>query len=285
MRLRQPRFMPPNASALLIALLVALTGCGPSSADDDDSIPTDDDDSTQGDDDDSAQSHSQSWSLSFPREALERVSLTNSVGQLSLSGSPGATEVSVQLIVYSNAPLDLAPFLPLTTSLLPSSLSISVAMPEGNEFTRADLSLHAPSSLIAEMTATDFPLSISDMHSGGTIRTVSGSVTGIGLRGSFEVEGESSEFLLDVDLPTGGSLDASLSSGPIETTLPIATSATLAASTALGAIEIIGMDFNGVIAGGEAAGQFGEGEGSISLSTGEGDISIRGVEAPGSPVN
>ena len=111
MRLRQPRFMPPNASALVIALLVALTGCGPSSADDDDSIPTDDDDSTQGDDDDSAQSHSQSWSLSFPREALERVSLTNSVGQLSLSGSPGATEVSVQLVVYSNAPLDLGPFL------------------------------------------------------------------------------------------------------------------------------------------------------------------------------
>jgi hypothetical protein len=123
------------------------------------------------------------------------------------------------------------------------------------------------------------------MHAGGTIRTGDGPVTGIGLKGSFEVEGGATELLLDVDLPTNGSLNASLSSGPIETTLPVATSATLTASTSAGAIEIVGMDFNGVIVGGEAAGQFGTGDGSISLNTGEGDIAIRGIEPPDAPPN
>jgi len=269
-----------------MAFLLALTGCGPSSPDDDDdSSPVDDDDSAQGDDDDSAQTHSQTWSLSFPMEALERIALTNSLGHLSLSGSTGATEVAVQLIAYSDSPLDLGPFPPLTTNLLPSVLSISVTAPQDIELTRADLSLHAPSSLIAEMTSTEFPLSISDMHAGGTIQVDSGSITGIGLKGSFEVDGGSSELLFDVDLPPNGSLSASLSSGPIETTLPVATSATLTASTSAGDIEIVGMDFNGVVVGGEAAGQFGAGEGSISLSTGEGDISIRGVDAPDAPPN
>ena len=169
--------------------------------------------------------------------------------------------------------------------MLPSTLSISVSVPEGIALTRVDLSLHAPSSLIAEMTSADFPLSISDMHAGGTIRTGDGPVTGIGLKGSFEVEGGSTQLLLDVDLPTNGSLNASLSSGPIETTLPVATSATLTASTSAGAIEIVGMDFNGVIVGGEAAGQFGAGDGSISLNTGEGDIAIRGIEPPDAPPN
>lgn len=271
---------------MLLALCVGLFCCEPlNPSDDDDFSPSDDDDSSAGDDDDSAQSYTQSWSASFSAEALIQLSLENTVGRLSLSGSPAAGAVETLVTVYSNSPVDLGPFAPLTVIELPDSLSVAVAAPENTEITRIDLSLHAPSSLVAQMTSTNFPLAISDMKGGGTMSTQSGVVTGIGLAGNFEVTGGDSELLLELELPLNGVLSAALESGPIEVLLPVATSANLTASASDGNVEISGMDFEGVVVDGEAQGQFGGGEGTIVLSTGTGDIVIRGQGPDALPSN
>lgn len=255
------------------------------SSDDDDFSPIDDDDSSVGDDDDSAQSYIQSWTASFSAEALTQLSAENTVGRLSVSGSPGATAVETLVTVHSSSPVDLGPFAPLTINEFPDSLSIAVSTPESAEFTRIDLSVHAPSSLVAEVTSSSFPLAISDMTAGGSISTESGGVTGIGLAGNFEVSGGDSELLLELELPLDGVLNAVLASGPIELLLPTTTSANLTANASGGIVEITGMSFDGVVVGGEAQGQFGGGEGTIELSTEAGDILIRGQEPASLPDN
>ena len=271
---------------MLLTLCAGLLCCTPlNSSDDDDFSPTDDDDSSAGDDDDSAPSYTQSWTASFSAEALTQLSAENSAGRLSLSGSPGAGAVETLVTVYSDSPVDLGPFAPLTISEFPDSLSVVVSAPESAEISRIDLSVHAPSSLVAQLTSSNFPLALSDMRAGGTINAGGGSVTGIGLAGNFEVSGGDSELLLELELPVDGVLHAVLASGPIELLLPATTSANLSASAHGGSIQITGMNFDGVVAGGEAQGQFGDGEGSITLSTDAGDIVIRGQEPAPLPGN
>ena len=272
-------------AALLLANLTVQLGCAVVDPLDDDRGSIDDDDGSPADDDDSAHSFSQSWDASFSTDALLRLTATNTFGHLSLAGAPGATEVQIVVVVFADQPVNLGPFAPLSILEQPAALSITVAPPEQAEFSRIDLSLHGPSSLIAELSAGNFPLAVTDMQAGGTLTAQGGAVTGMGLAGNFEVLAGVSEILLEVDLPAAGSLSATLTSGTIETLLPATTSASLAASTGSGTIEISGMDFMGVVVGGEASGQFGAGAGSITLATGEGDITVRGQNPPDAPAN
>jgi len=267
-----------------VALAIALQGLACNGLfgddDDDDSAAANDDDSAAGDDDDGALVITETWTLSFPAEGLESLGLRNSLGEISLSGSDGLTDIEVLVTIHSARGTVRGPAAPIEISGLPAALALNVAGVSTPAGARVDLLVSAPPELPAELSGAAFPLSVADMTGGATISSTSGAITGLGLGGDIQASAGDSSILLDVALSAGGSLTATLESGPIELDLPADTSATLSASAGDGTIEISGVDFQGVVIDGQAQGVMGGGEGAIGLSTGAGNIRIRGHAPP-----
>jgi hypothetical protein len=256
-------------------------GCNGLFGDDDDSgsALADDDDSAAGDDD-SALVITETWTLTFPADGLESVGLRNALGEISLSGSDGRTDIEVLVTVHSARGTVRGPAAPIEISGLPTALTLNVASASAPAGARIDLLVSAPAELPAELSGAAFPLSLADMVGGATISSTSGAITGLGLGGDIQASAGNASILLAGVLPAGGSLTATLLNGPIELDLPADTSATLSATATDGTIEISGVDFEGVVIDGQAQGVLGEGEGAIDLSTGAGNIRIRGHGAP-----
>lgn len=271
----------PIVSGLLAALLsvLVLSGCNGLLSDDDDDA-SDDDDDASGDDDDSAASITETWTLSFPAEGIQELALSNSLGEISLSGAAGATTIEVLATLHSESGAEPLASIPVAITDLEATLALAVEPPQGLEGVRIDLLVSAPDTLAANVNGASYPLSLTDMRGGGSIATTSGAITGLGLGGDFESSGGAASILLELALLPGGSLIASLDSGPIELDLPADTSAMLSATATGGSVEISGLDFEGVVIDGQAQGRLGEGNGSIAVSTGAGNIRLRGHGLP-----
>jgi len=271
-----------NGSLAVLCLLL-LAGCNSlfDGGDDDDAS---NDDDLNGDDDagddDSAQAITQTWTLSFPAEGLARIELENSLGEISLSGSAGATNIEVLATLHGEAGAEPLATLPIEVTDLEAALTLTIEPPQGLEGARIDLLVSAPDDMTMGLSGGDYPLSVVDMRAGGGIASTGGTITGLGLSGNFEVSGGDASILLGLELVPGGSLTASLDSGPIELDLPADTSAMLTATATGGAVEISGLSFEGVVVDGQGQGTLGSGDGSISLSTSEADIRLRGHGPP-----
>jgi len=273
--------LPLRSGFLLLALLLCCS-CNDPLSDDDDASDDDDvaGDDDSGDDDDSAQAITETWTLSFPADGFEGIQLGNHLGEISLTGSDGATSIEVLATLHGAAGAEPPASVPVEVSDLDSTLTLTVELPQGLESARIDLLVSAPDTLAADLTGAGYPLSVADMRAGGSIAASTGSITGMGLSGDFAASAGETSILLELELVPGGSLTASLDSGPIELDLPADTSATMQATATGGSVEITGLDFQGVVIDGQAQGSLGAGDGSITLSTGNGDIRLRGHGLP-----
>ncbi len=141
-----------------------------------------------------------------------------------------------------------------------------------------DVQLTVPADIDWTVETQTGDVSASGLGGTGTVVTDLGEVVGNDLVGSLSVQvNDNAPVGVHLAaLPSGGVVIIESMLGPIVLDVPADTSATLAATTGSGSVDVTGVDFSGTLLDESAEGVLGAGDGSLRLVTGGGDIALSG---------
>lgn len=189
---------------------------------------------------------------------VDEIVLSAAAGQVVISGSAGVGQLTL------TASSDI-----FSTSLEAGVLTISAS---------GDVQLSTPAELDWTIETQSGDVSVSGLGGTGTVVTDTGEVICTGLLGNLSVQvQDNSPVAIHLEaLPSGGVVIIESTLGPIVLDVPADTSATLAATTGSGSVDVTGVDFDGVLLDQSAEGVLGDGDGSLRLVTGGGDVAVSG---------
>jgi DUF4097 and DUF4098 domain-containing protein YvlB len=224
------------------------------------------------------------FSFNVARETQTALRLEGISGTVEVTGTPGATSISVAGVRRVEADT-----LEDATAHL-AELDVVVDSSETEVVVRTvQPKLSAGRNYIVNYTISlpqDFAVNVVNVNGDVTVRSVDGDVVVSCVNGQIHADAIAGNAILalvngqitaSVTLPLGGQIDMGLVNGNIDLQIPQTTSAQFAARVGIGSITLTNLSLsNETVTPGSRTGTLGGGDGTISLDVGIGTIAVRG---------